>query len=43
VYRALGDSLAQAAMLRRALAAGAQVQTWEPELSRLQQPILLAS
>jgi predicted Zn-dependent protease len=43
VYRALGDSLAQAAMLRRALAAGAQVQTWEPELNRLQQPILLAS
>jgi predicted Zn-dependent protease len=43
VYRALGDSLAQTAMLRRALAAGALVQTWEPELSRLEHPIPLAS
>jgi predicted Zn-dependent protease len=43
VYRGLGDSMAHAAMLRRALSSGAQVQTWEPELSRLEHSIPLAS
>ncbi len=36
VYLRLGDTTAEMAMLRRALAAGAPRQTWEPELARLE-------
>jgi len=35
VYQQLGDWLAAARMLRRALAAGAPARVWEPELASL--------